>query len=672
MNGPADTSAAHGAPTAVRQDIQFLRGIAVLAVLFYHSKIVPMAGGYLGVDIFFVISGFLITKNILDDIARQRFSFADFYARRARRLLPAAYCTLFVTTLLASRVLTEDRWQDFIDQLIGAVTFTANFALPQQTGYFSTGAETKPLLHTWSLSVEEQYYLLAPLVLVVLRPSWRFATLLALAIISLMLCIFLSSSQLAYWRVAWLDSQQFAFFMLPARAWEMLAGSLLACSASRWAPFAAGRAVKLIALGALCTLCILPIDPVHPRSDALLAVLLTALLIRGNDRWLGHGLPVRMIARVGDWSYSLYLVHWPLLALASSAFIGPVPTLARVVIFMLSLVLAYLQYEYVEQRFRHRQPAVARRQLRWLGAATVAVLVLPFALSTIRLGGDTSAYAYLQERNNGLGTFCAGEGAVRDPQACSTAPNPRVALWGDSYAMHLIPGLKELDSVGPSMIQITKAACAPVRGVASIDANHDENWARGCLDFNERAVALIANTPSIRYVIMSSPFSGYLDAGELKVFNGERTEITDQSLAIERLIATIQDLRRLGKQAILVAPPPQPGFNIGSCHAQIGMGLVALGRRSCDFGLAEHQRHQQGVINAVEEVQKRTGAKVLKFDEFICPSGMCMAATESGVSVYKDEGHLSVHGSRWAVPKLGIDRIIGSFEHSPEGRAGSP
>ena len=140
MNGPADTSAAPGAPTAVRQDIQFLRGIAVLAVLFYHSKIVPMAGGYLGVDIFFVISGFLITKNILDDIARQRFSFADFYARRARRLLPAAYCTLFVTTLLASKVLTEDRWQDFIAQLIGAVTFTALLLMVNPKPCFSPKA----------------------------------------------------------------------------------------------------------------------------------------------------------------------------------------------------------------------------------------------------------------------------------------------------------------------------------------------------------------------------------------------------------------------------------------------------------------------------------------------------------------------------------------------------
>lgn len=184
--------------TLPRQDIQLLRGVAVLAVLLYHSKLVPVAGGYLGVDIFFVISGFLITKNIVTDISLKKFSFLDFYSRRARRLLPAAYFTLVVTTLLASKILTEERWSDYIAQLLGTVTFTANFALSRQTGYFETAAETKPLLHMWSLSVEEQYYFLAPLVLALLRPRWRVAALLMLALVSFTLCVVTISSRFTY------------------------------------------------------------------------------------------------------------------------------------------------------------------------------------------------------------------------------------------------------------------------------------------------------------------------------------------------------------------------------------------------------------------------------------------------------------------------------------------
>ena len=634
-----------------------LRGIAVLAVLLYHSKLVPMAGGYLGVDIFFVISGFLITKNILTDIARQRFSFLDFYSRRARRLLPAAYCTLIVTTLLASVVLTADRWSDYLDQLLGAVTFTANFVLPLQTGYFATAAETKPLLHIWSLSVEEQYYFVAPLLLVLLRPRWRFAALLALALVSFALCAMLVSSRFTYWRLPALDSQQFAFFMLPTRAWEMLAGSLLACLALAPRPVNPPRVIKLAAFGLLCAVCAFPLDSLHPRGDALAAVLLTALLILGDGRWIGNSAPVRAVARVGDWSYSLYLVHWPLFALATSAYLGQVPTGIRGGLVLLSLLLAYLQYQYVEQRFRHGR-RLAGRQLLRLAAASTLVAGLPFAIGAVRLGADSGSYAYLHQANSGLSARCAAGGAVDDPAVCSTSKHPRVALWGDSYAMHLVPGLEKLAPVGPSMIQITMAACAPVRGVASIDANYDEAWARRCLAFNERAFDLISSSESIKYVIMSSPFSGYLDQGALRIFHDGRTELSNRSLALERLITTVKQLQASGKQPILVAPPPRPGFDVGACREQVGSGLVVLGRASCDFLLAEHERNQQGIIDGLREVRDRTAVEVVWFDPLICSNELCKTMTADGASIYKDGGHLSIPGSAWLVPQLGIERLL--------------
>ena len=647
-----------GNRTAVRQDIQVLRGIAVLAVLLYHSKLVPMAGGYLGVDIFFVISGFLITKNILSDIDRERFSFQEFYSRRARRLLPAAYCTLIVTTLLASRILTENRWSDFVDQLIGAVTFTANIALPLQAGYFETRADVKPLLHMWSLSVEEQYYLLAPLLLVLVRPRWRIATLMTLALLSAALCLVLISSRFTYWRLPDLDSQQLAFFMLPARAWQMLAGSLLACVAVAQVKFNPARAMKLVPLGLLCLICAMPLDPLHPRGDAFVAVLLTALLIAGDGRWIGNSVPVRMLARVGDWSYSLYLVHWPLFALANSAFLGQVPAAARGALVLVSMLLAYLQYEYVEQRFR-RAGAFGARGWSWLAAGSITVILLPVALGPIRLTAEPGAYAYLHQPNRGLSPRCAAGGAVDDPGACSTSTQPRVALWGDSYAMHLVPGLQALEAVGGSMIQITKAACGPIRGVASIDSNYDEKWAKGCLEFNERAFRLIVSSESIRYVIMSSPFSGYLDYGELKIFHDGRTENADRSIALERLTDTVKELQARGKRPILVAPPPRPGFDIGACREQQGSGLMTLGRASCDFLLADHQRYQQGIIEGLKEVRDRTGVEVAWFDDVICSNERCRTVMMDGISIYKDGGHLSIPGSVWAVPKLGIHRFLG-------------
>ena len=657
MAHPAHPGDAHAQNKTVRLDIQVLRGVAVLAVLLYHAKLLPMAGGYLGVDIFFVISGFLITKNILTEIDQQRFSLVDFYTRRARRLLPAAYCTLIVTTLLAAKVLTADRWSDYVDQLLGAVSFTANFVLPMQTGYFETAAETKPLLHIWSLSVEEQYYFLAPLILVLLRPRWRFAALLTLALLSLWLCVFLVSSQFGYWRLPAIDSRQMAFFMLPTRAWEMLAGSLLACLAVARIRLDLPTTAKIVALALLCALCVLPLDTVHPRGDALIAVLLTALLIAGDGRWIGSSAPVRAIARVGDWSYSLYLVHWPLFALATSAYLGQVPVAVRATLLLISLLLAYLQYTYVEQRFRRGRPLTARPLLR-LAMASATVVALPFAIGTVRLDTEAATYAYLHQPNSGLSAACASGAAINDPAACSTAAHPRVALWGDSYAMHLVPGLQQIGSVGPSMIQVTKAACAPVRGLASIDANYDEHWARTCLDFNERAFELIVASKSIRYVIMSSPFSGYLDLGTLTLFDAGAQRIADRKLAVEKLVSTVRALQQRGKTPILVAPPPRPGFDVGACREQAGNGLLVLGRRGCDFSLAEHQRHQRGIIEGLKEVQTRTGVALVWLDAAICDRTLCRTAMADGTSIYKDGGHLSIPGAAWLLPQLALERLV--------------
>jgi len=649
---------AHAAADAKRTDIQVLRGVAVLAVLFYHAKLVPVAGGYLGVDIFFVISGFLITGNILDSLSKQRFSFADFYARRARRLLPATYCTLVVTTLLASQVLTQARWNDFVAQLLGALTFSANFVLPAQSGYFETSAETKPLLHMWSLSVEEQYYLLAPLLLVAVPPRWRVAALAMLGIASLVLCIGLASSQLSYWRIPWLDTQRFAFFMLPARAWEMLVGTLLADLARRGMLVAPSRWLKLSALALLCLICFVPLDQAHPRGDALIAVALTAVLVAGNSQWIGSSAPVRAMARVGDWSYSLYLVHWPIFALASSAYLGHVPMGVRLGLAGLSIALAALQYRFVEQPFRRQRRAGFQTALRF-GAGALTVTALTLAAGALRHPGAVKPGTEPRGAFRGISGHCGNAGALSDLQACSTDPHPSVALWGDSYVMHLVPGLRRVVSVGPSMVQVTKPACAPVRGLASVDQEHDVLWAQGCLAFNERAFELITNTDSIRYVILSAPFQGYLDDGHFTVLHRGMQRTVDRSVAIEELTKTLNSLIARGKTPILVSPPPRPGFDIGACREQQANGLLVLGRASCDFSWSEYVRYQKGVMDGLAEVGRRTGVEVVWLDKPLCAAnGVCRTALDNGASIYKDDGHLTPEGSEWLLPRTRIGRLV--------------
>ena len=178
----------------MRTDIQFLRGIAVLLVVIYHSGLGLFQHGYVGVDVFFVISGFLITKLILVQLDKGTFSFGDFYFRRAKRLLPALYSTLLFTSALSVIFLTQDQLKDFAYQFIGALSFSANMVLPSQTGYFSEAAESKPLLHIWSLSLEEQYYFILPLFLFLLTKRFR--------LIGLILAFALSAAMCFQWMVS--------------------------------------------------------------------------------------------------------------------------------------------------------------------------------------------------------------------------------------------------------------------------------------------------------------------------------------------------------------------------------------------------------------------------------------------------------------------------------------
>ncbi|RLA20353.1 MAG: hypothetical protein DRQ62_10675 [Gammaproteobacteria bacterium] len=647
----------------MRHDIQFLRGIAVLAVVLYHAKILPMPGGYLGVDIFFVISGFLITSIILRDLDNGSFSFKQFYTRRAKRLLPAAYSTLIFTTLLSYQFLTRSQWNDYIWQLFGAITFTANLILPFQTGYFEAAAEGKPLLHIWSLSLEEQYYLLMPLLLFFLKKKWRGWFLSASILLSLLLCFILVSIQYTYWRLPAIDSTMMAFFTLPTRAWELLTGSLVAWLMLRSPLLNISHKVKLPIFTVIVIVLIFPADNIHPRTDALIVVFATALLLIGNDKWLPLNFVTRAIEKRGDWSYSLYLIHWPLFAFAYNAYLGVVPTYTMWFLVFLSLVLAYLQYQFVEQHFRYGwQGSInSKRTFRRLIGSSVLVILLPIpAIVTgqMQSRSGTIDFQHIRRSNIGLSKTCSqGKVFVQPGSSCMTSDKPEIALWGDSYMMHLVPGLKIDPTLGSSLVQITKAACAPIRGIASLDSNYDESWAKTCLAFNEKAFQYIQNIKSIKFVILSSPFSGYFDNEQQKLFVEGKKIIGSRALAIELMVQTIVALQRAGKQPIIISPPPKSGFNIGECLEREATGVLVLGQPDCNIQVVDYHSFQKGVIEALEEIGQRTGIDIVWLNEITCNAEVCITKV-GDTYIYKDAGHLTVAGSEWLIPQL---RLAGRF-----------
>lgn len=293
-----------------RSEIDGLRALAVLPVIFFHAGFEIFSGGFIGVDIFFVISGYLITWIILDELAEGKFSIARFYERRARRILPALLCVMLVCVPFAWFWMLPSQYMDFSRSLIAVVLFISNISFWRESGYFAAAAEEKPLLHTWSLAVEEQFYVLFPIALMLL---WRFgkrsllSLIIAVAIISFGLCEFASR----YYPIA-------NFFLIPMRAWELFIGAICAFIHKE----SAQKKDNLLSLlGLVCIIgAIFTYDEQMPLPSAYTAipVIGTALIIVYGTAgsWVARLLSLRMFVVIGLVSYSAYLWHQPLFAFA--------------------------------------------------------------------------------------------------------------------------------------------------------------------------------------------------------------------------------------------------------------------------------------------------------------------------------------------------------------------
>ncbi|WP_439106127.1 acyltransferase family protein [Congregibacter sp.] len=626
----------------MRRDIQFLRGIAVLSVVVYHAEIFELQNGFLGVDIFFVISGFLITTLILKGIEQQSFSYIEFYGRRAHRLLPALYSTLLFTTLAGYIFLTHRQWDDYLQQLLGAVTFTSNMVLPYQVGYFDDAAETRPLLHIWSLSLEEQYYFLIPPLLAVCAKRWLAPVLLTLAAMSLFVCFsFLNMEG----KFLGLEGTELAFYMFPSRAWELLAGSLLSVWMLRNPTFSIPRQIKWISLIALFALLAISVDGDHPRGDALVAVLLTCVLIAGQDNWLPQFPLVEWVKKVGDWSYSLYLIHWPLLAFAHIAYLGNVPSSVRYGLVFSSLILSFAQYRYVETPFRVSQRSRNYRSLRTFVAMTTCVLLVAAPPATQSLGlRDVPGpdFQQIRRKNFGLHRICVLKPPFAIPGRCKTDPNPKVAVWGDSYAMHLVPGLRENPATSDSIIQLTRSGCTPATDLAHLTKGTAQ--ARQCRRFNARALRYILESPSLKYVVLSSPFGYFFDSGHRLLIQDEMVPYS-KHLVVADLIATIDTLLEAGKTPLIISPPVFAGYNVGECLEREMTGALILGRDGCKLPLEFHLARQAPVINGLNEVSKETGIKILWLSDLMCEGKSCQSKL-GNVPLFRDRGHLTDEGSK--------------------------
>lgn len=455
-----------------RADVDGLRAIAVLLVIGFHAFPNQVRGGFVGVDVFFVISGFLITRIITDDLSGGQFSFADFYARRARRLFPALLTMLAVCLTAAFVLFFPSDFKALGKHTLASALFVQNLVLLHEVNYFDSASELKPLLHMWSLAVEEQFYLLWPLTLFVAsRLRFPFVWLAS----GVLLASFVANILLVQ------TSPVAAFYLPTTRFWELMAGSILAVSPRLLSRTSSEAYRDVAALAGVCLLAaaalVIRKGSDFPGAWALLPVGGTALLIAAgpSSRVARVVLAQRALVQIGLISYPLYLWHWPILAFARNLQFNEPTSLEKIAYIAIAFALAYATWRWIERPLRTgfvRLKAV-KVSAALMAAAVVGLLVfvtdgMParFPPNLSRLERDRTAEITTSLR---LGAcFIHGEDSLtRFAELCDgerPSAERRVALWGDSYAASLYPGLRALRDERPAVevMQYTVSGCPPI------------------------------------------------------------------------------------------------------------------------------------------------------------------------------------------------------------------
>lgn len=645
-----------------RPEIDGLRAIAILPVMFFHAGFSFLSGGYVGVDIFFVISGYLITTLILVEKEAGNFILANFYERRARRILPALTFVVLVCLPIAYYSMMPTELKEFSQSLIAVSLFSSNIFFWLKTGYFMTAAELKPLLHTWSLAVEEQYYLLFPLLIAL---TWRYKK---WVVLTLLFILGFASLALAQWRVV--DHPGSTFFLLPTRLWEILIGSFVSFFLfyeSRWRSYYLSLPSFVYQLLSLLGMTLILVSIIYfddrtpfPSFYTLIPTVGTSLVVLfASEKTFVHKiLSFKYLVGIGLISYSAYLWHQPIFAFARLISIKLPDDRQVFFLGILSLALAYLTWKYIEVPFRDRKK-ITRNRIFQFSLISLIIMVGIGSYGYLnqgfgnRLALNKMSYAELDlttQPNFGLNKICDYE-SLELLEQCETSDTPEILVWGDSYAMHLIPGILA-SNPDVKLIQMTQNFCGPIMGMAPMDSRHARTWAEGCVDFNEGVVSWLEENRSVRYIVLSSPFAHYLGENDTLVDNKVIT--VDGKILTSQFITTLRMLSDMGFEPVVFAPAPTNGEDIGRClmrAAIFGSGI------DCRIEVGEYEEDRKDILSFLNEIEKEF--PVIKVSDVLCGEVYCDTELD-GVFIYQDSGHLSVQGSAFLGRKMDFYKLITS------------
>lgn len=674
-----------------RPDIDGLRAIAVISVVIYHAFPNLLRGGFIGVDIFFVISGYLISTIIFENLDKGTFSFSDFYSRRIKRIFPALIVVLVAIYAFGWFALLADEYKQLGKHIGAGTIFISNFILWNEIDYFDNAAETKPLLHLWSLGIEEQFYILWPLLL------W-FAWKQKLNLFTLI--IFIASISF-YLNMRDVDNDPSATFFSPhTRFWELLCGSLIAWFSLNKNERVSKAVINIDqALAAIIYrsrdhgdgntftnvisfvgtfllaygLFYINSDLNFPGAWAAIPVLGAALIIiAGPASWVNRKiLSNKVFIWFGLISYPLYLWHWPIFSFARIIENEVISTTLQITLIALSVLLAWLTYKLIEQPLRFGKAS----SLKVPSLIALMILVGGLGFYTYKSNGLPSRSSITEvtataqdlkfELERGKGWLC-DEPAFRKLSYCHyEGDQPSAIIIGDSHAPRIYSGLKDLYlSKGISLgLFGGGGGCPPLLNVISKDNPGKDT--RHCLERTNRALLRILKEDSIREVILASRGPLYTTGQGFGNFSGDkyrswtlhlkgqkqglRTNSDVYEIALNK---TIGALLKAGKKVTFLYDVPELGFNIKRCANTRPISIASKVMTPCAVEKEKFLERNREFKTMTERVFNRyKDVRVIDLAEALCDSKYCYGAKD-GVLFYTDDDHLSYRGAKFVTEKL--------------------
>ena len=633
-----------------RAEIDGLRALAVIPVVLFHTGVEIFSGGFVGVDVFFVISGYLITTLLIEDIENKKFSIINFYERRARRILPAFFFMVFSCLIIGWFILTPYFYRDLLQTSFAISIFSSNVLLYIKSGYFDSFSQLKPFLHTWSLAVEEQYYILFPILLIMFWKLGKNATLFFLSV------LFIISLLLSEWLLNY-DSKA-NFYLLPSRAWELLAGSIAAFITQKKG-VKKNNILALIGLSAIFfSIYLFDEKTPSPSFYTLIPVLGVVLLILFGNRetLVARFLGTKPLVWIGLLSYSIYLWHQPLLSFLRHSVLGKPSNFQYLCANILIILVSYLSWRYVEHPFRNK--GKFNRKFIFIGSITVIFIAGSLGLLgnkkmgyPSRLGPETQSISmgsFDKNPNQSSCIYLNKFDTLND--ACllgvKKGVTPSIAIVGDSYGDHLAFSLDEaLKLKGMTAYNFSFLGCFPI----NFKQNSSEFYNNLCF---EKITNFLNNNKNIETVIISYNWSSIINTFDFKNEISSKVSRNENLNQVRANIVArkIEDFAGSSKKLILVYPIPEPGVDVPIYTVKrriLGDKNFTL---QMPYELFEAQ--YKAVYSAFNSI-KANIKRIFPSDLYCEPdtSKKCKTIL-NGKTLYYDTNHLSNYGASLLMPSI--------------------